>query len=77
MMAIEQHYSARTLAELLDCSTETIRRAAASGDLMSVRVGADRRFAESAVVDWLGRRAGRRLDFGSVASIDRRRASGA
>lgn len=77
-MAIEPHYSSTSLAQLLDCSTETIRRAAVSGELRSVRVGADRRFAESAVREWLdGRRRGGDVDVGRVVSLDRRRQAGA
>jgi excisionase family DNA binding protein len=77
-MALERHYSATSLAELLDCSTETIRRAAVSGALRSVRVGADRRFPESAVTEWLEgrRRGGRRgrgdVEVGRVVQLDRR-----
>ena len=50
---IERHYKARRLAELLAVNPETIRRAAASGALRSVRVGRERRYPESAVKDWL------------------------
>jgi excisionase family DNA binding protein len=55
MPAIERHYTGRTLAELLSVNPETIRRAAAKGELRSVRVGADRRYPESAVREWLER----------------------
>jgi excisionase family DNA binding protein len=50
---IERHYSGRALADLLSVNPETIRRAAASGKLMSVRVGSERRYPESAVEKWL------------------------
>jgi excisionase family DNA binding protein len=50
---IEPHYSGRPLAELLAVNPETIRRAAASGRLRSVRVGSERRYPESAVKEWL------------------------
>lgn len=50
---IELHYSSRELAELLSVNAETIRRAAASGALKSVRVGRVRRYAKSAVAEWL------------------------
>lgn len=75
---IEQHYSPRTLAELLDCSTETLRRAAAAGELRSVRIGHDRRYPESAVNEWLRGCGGDvELERGRVVSLDRRRAGGA
>jgi excisionase family DNA binding protein len=50
---IERHYTTAELAALLAVHPETIRRAAASGRLRSVRVGRDRRYPESAVIDWL------------------------
>jgi excisionase family DNA binding protein len=54
--AIERHYSGRDLAELLAVHPETIRRAAARGDLPSVRVGSERRYSVSAVKQWLDAR---------------------
>jgi excisionase family DNA binding protein len=54
---IERHYTTRELAELLQVHPETIRRAAARGELRSVRVGSERRYPESAVKEWLSRRA--------------------
>lgn len=54
-MAIEQHYTGRELAELLSVNPETIRRAAAKGELRSVRVGSERRYSENAVKEWLER----------------------
>lgn len=72
---IEQHYSPKTLADLLDCSTETLRRAAAAGHLRSVRLGHDRRYPESAVNEWLRGQGGDvGLERGRVISIDRRAA---
>ncbi len=53
VVAVERHYSGRTLAELLGVHPETIRRAAAAGRLRSVRVGSERRYPESAVREWL------------------------
>lgn len=76
-MAIEQHYSPKTLAEILDCSTETLRRAAAAGQLRSVRVGADRRYPESAVNEWLRRHSDVHIERGQLVQLDRRRLGGA
>ena len=59
---IEPHYKGQQLAELLAVNPETIRRAAASGRLHSVRIGRERRYPESAVKEWL-------------ASVDARRAA--
>lgn len=50
---IERHVTTKELAELLAVHPETIRRAAASGRLRSLRVGRDRRYSESAVRAWL------------------------
>ena len=50
---IERHYTTAELAGLLAVHPETIRRAAASARLGSVRVGRDRRYPESAVLGWL------------------------
>jgi excisionase family DNA binding protein len=50
---IERHYKTRELAELLGLHPETIRRAAQRGQLVSVRIGLDRIYAESAVQRWL------------------------
>jgi excisionase family DNA binding protein len=50
---IEPHYTTQELADLLSVNPETIRRAAASGELSSVRVGRVRRYALSAVEAWL------------------------
>ena len=55
---IERHYTTRALAELLAVHPETIRREAANGRLASVRVGSERRYAESAVREYLERRNG-------------------
>jgi excisionase family DNA binding protein len=50
---IERHYTTRELAERLSVHPETIRREAARGRLRSVRVAAERRYAQSAVEEWL------------------------
>lgn len=53
---IERNYTTTELAALLAVHPETIRRAAATGRLRSVRVGRDRRYPESAVKEWLASR---------------------
>jgi excisionase family DNA binding protein len=50
---IERYYTTAEIAELLAVHPETVRRAAAAGHLPSIRVGRDRRYAESAVREWL------------------------
>jgi excisionase family DNA binding protein len=50
---IERHYTTKELARQLSAHPETIRRAAGRGKLKSVRVGSERRYPESAVVEWL------------------------
>lgn len=52
---IERHYTTKELAALLAANPETVRRAAARGELQSVRVGSERRYPESAVRDYLTR----------------------
>lgn len=59
MPPIERYYKGRSLATLLSVHPETIRRAAERGELKSVRVGSERRYAESAVREWLERGDGR------------------
>jgi excisionase family DNA binding protein len=49
---LEQHYKTCELAELLSVHPETIRRAAARGELRSVRVGHERRYPVSAIREW-------------------------
>jgi excisionase family DNA binding protein len=50
---LERYYTTRELAELLRVHPETIRRAARRGELRSVRIGLERRYPESAVIEWL------------------------
>jgi excisionase family DNA binding protein len=50
---LERHYTTAQVADLLAVNPETVRRAAARGDLLSRRIGRDRRYSESAVRDWL------------------------
>lgn len=52
---IEQHLTGRELAEVLSVSEETVLRLAQRGELRSVRVGSQRRYAESAVDEYLKR----------------------
>ncbi len=55
--AIEQkHYTTQELADYLGVHPETIRREAERGRLRSRRVGSERRYAKSAVRDYLARR---------------------
>lgn len=54
---IERLYSTRQVAELWSAHPETIRRLAARGELRSVRVGSERRYPESALREYLRRRA--------------------
>jgi excisionase family DNA binding protein len=49
----QRHFSTQELAEFLRVHPETIRREAERGRLRSVRVGTERRYAESAVRDYL------------------------
>jgi excisionase family DNA binding protein len=50
---IERHYTTAELSRLLSVHPETIRRAAARGDLRSLRIGRDRRYSASSVRAWL------------------------
>ena len=56
---VERHYTTAELAQLLAVHPETVRRAAASGALRSIRVGRDRRYPESEVQAWLAQLAER------------------
>jgi excisionase family DNA binding protein len=55
MDEVERHYSTAELAALLSVCAETIRRLAARGELPSVRVGSERRYPLSGVVEFLQR----------------------
>ena len=52
---VERHFTTAQLAALLAVHPETIRRAAARGELESVRIGrgSERRYPESGVQAWL------------------------
>jgi excisionase family DNA binding protein len=53
----QRHFTTQELADFLGVHPETIRREAARGRLRSIRVGAERRYPESAVQDYVqGRR---------------------
>ena len=52
---LEPYSTTAELAAMLRVNAETIRRAARRGELRSVRIGHERRYAESAVRDWLER----------------------
>ena len=52
-VTLEPHLTTKQLAALLSVNEETVRRAAKSGALRSIRVGRDRRYAESAIREWL------------------------
>ena len=54
---IERLYTTKHVAELWSAHPETIRRLAAKGELRSVRVGSERRYPESALREYLQRRA--------------------
>ena len=53
--ALEKHYKTRDVAELLSVHEETVLRLAQCGNLHSVRVGSERRYPESAIVEFLER----------------------
>lgn len=55
---IERHYTTTEVASLLAVNPETVRRLASRGLLRFVRVGAELRFAESAIREYLDRQAG-------------------
>jgi excisionase family DNA binding protein len=52
---LERHYKTAEVAELLSVCSETVLRLAARGELPSVRVGPERRYPHSGLVDYLRR----------------------
>lgn len=56
---IERHYTTGQLASLLAVNPETVRRLASRGELRFVRVGAELRFPESGIREYLDRQSGR------------------
>lgn len=52
---LEKHYKTRDVADLLSVHEETVLRLAQCGNLRSVRVGSERRYPESAIVEFLER----------------------
>jgi excisionase family DNA binding protein len=52
---LEKHYKTRDVAELLSVHEETVLRLAQCGNLRSVRIGSERRYPESAIVEFLER----------------------
>jgi excisionase family DNA binding protein len=57
---IEPHYTTAQVAGVLAVNPETVRRLASRRKLRFVRVGAELRFAESAVREYLDRQTGQR-----------------
>ncbi len=55
---IEPHYTTAQVAKLLAVNPDTVRRLAARGELRFVRVGAELRFSESAIREYLDRQTG-------------------
>jgi excisionase family DNA binding protein len=56
---IEPHYKTAEVAALLSVDPETVRRLASRGLLRFVRVGAELRFPESGIREYLDRQTGR------------------
>jgi len=50
---MEEHFSAKRLAPILDCSVSEIRKAILRGDLKAVRIGRLVRIPTSSVQKWL------------------------
>lgn len=65
---IGQHLKTTELAQLLSLNPETLRRAAARGDLKPIRIGRDLLWPEDEVRAWLDRN---RVDNSRVVPIRR------
>jgi len=52
---LERYFKTSDVADMFSVHPETVRRAAASGDLRSIRLGGggERRYAETAIRDWV------------------------
>lgn len=55
---IEKHYTTKDVAKLLSVAEDTVRRLARRGELRSVKIGNDHRFAESEIAAFLKRNTG-------------------
>lgn len=67
-MSIGQHLKTTDLAERLSLNPETLRRAAARGELKPVRIGRDLIWPEDEVVRWLQERT---IDNSRVVALRR------
>lgn len=56
---IDRYYKTAEVASRLAVNPETVRRLASRGELRFIRVGAELRFAESAIREYLDRNTGR------------------
>ena len=59
MAVVEPHYRTAQVAALLAVNPETVRRLAARRKLRFVRVGAELRFPESGIREYLDKQTGR------------------
>lgn len=58
MSGLGKHYKTPELAELLSINPETLRRAAARGELRPARIGPHMLWSEADVLKWLERSRG-------------------
>lgn len=65
---IDQHFKTTDLAERLSIHPETLRRAAAKGELKPVRIGRDLIWPEEEVARWL---QGKTVDNSRVVALRR------